>query len=246
MVSDTMPFGTLFRLAASIVHEVNQPLAAIVVNGDTCLRWLPRDDPKVEEARACVAAMIEEAVRASEIVRGLWALASKGGAPKTRLDLNGIIEQAITLFDKELRCNTVSLQLDLSPEPLLVFGNRVQLQQVIINLVSNAIQAMAPIDDRPRNLRIQSRRGSSHACVTVRDNGTGLDPHCRDHLFNAFYTTKADGLGVGLSICRWIIEAHEGQISASCNSGHGAEFCFALPVAQQASSVSEVATEANR
>src|SRR5262249_28248687 len=104
------------------------------------------------------------------------------------------------------------------------------------------IQAMASIDDRPRNLRIQTRRSSSRALVTVQDNGTGLDPHCRDHLFNAFYTTKPDGLGIGLSICRWIIEARKGQISASSNSGHGAAFCFALPVAQQPSSISAVET----
>jgi two-component system, LuxR family, sensor kinase FixL len=246
MVSDTIPFGTLFRLAASIVHEVNQPLVAIVINGDACLRWLARDDPNVEEARASVAAMIEEAARASEIVRGLCTLASKGDALKTRLNLNWIIEQAIPLIENELRRNAVLLQLNLTPEPLLVFGNRVQLQQVIINLVSNAIQAMAPIDDRPRKLRIRSRRSSNHARVTVQDNGTGLDPHCRDHLFNAFYTTKTDGLGIGLSICRSIIEAHGGQISARSNSEHGAAFSFALPVAQEASSASVVVAEANR
>jgi len=231
--SATWP-GTLGDLAASIAHEAKQPLTAIVTNGEACLRWLAADEPNLDEARACVAAMIGSALRTSEITRGLCALAGNAECRQTRLNLNEVIEEAIPLMEGEVRRSNVAVKLDLASEPLVVLGNRVQLQQVIINLMSNGIQAMAQTNDRTRELRVRSRRSENQASVTVQDAGTGLDPHDIDRMFKSFYTTKAAGMDVGLTICRSIIESHGGLIRALCNPDRGAAFCFVLPVAAEA------------
>jgi signal transduction histidine kinase len=221
---------TLDELTASIVHEVIQPLATIVMNGDACLRWLGRDEPRLEEARAAVAAMIRGALRSSDIVRRLRALSTKADVQRLELNLNEVIEEVVPLIEPEALCNRVLLRLNLASDLPLVLGDRVQLQQVIINLLANGIQAMASVSDRSRELLIRSKQYDvNHVGIIVQDNGTGIGPDDMDRLFNTFFTTKANGMGIGLSICRSIIEAHGGLISASSNTGQGATFYFALP-----------------
>jgi signal transduction histidine kinase len=221
---------TLDELTASIVHEVIQPLAAIAANGEACLRWLGRDEPQLDEARATVAAMIRSALRSSDVIRRLRALSTEGDVQRLELNLNEVIGEVISLIEPEMLRNRVLLRLDLASELSLVLGDRVQLQQVIINLLVNGIQALASVSDRPRELLIRSQQHDvNHLVVMVQDNGTGISPDDTDRLFNTFFTTKADGMGIGLSICRSIIEAHGGLIWTSGNSGHGAAFYFVLP-----------------
>lgn len=229
--SDAWP-RTLGELAASIAHEANQPLAAIVTNGGACLQSLARSEADLERARASVAAMIESALRLSDMIRGLCALATKAGPRAVTLNLNEVIEESLLLMVGEMSRNMVSLELDLASEPPVVLGDPVQLQQVFLNLMSNGIQAMASIDERVRLLRIRSRHDGNHAIVTVEDEGTGLKGRSIGRLFNGFYTTKADGTGIGLTICRSIIEAHGGRIWASANRDRGASFHFTLPSAR--------------
>jgi C4-dicarboxylate-specific signal transduction histidine kinase len=218
------------ELTASIAHEVIQPLAAIVANGETCLRWLSRDEPELDEARANVAAIIRSAMRSSDIIRRLRALSRKGDLHRLELNLNEVIEEVIPLVESDVLRNRVLLQLNLASELSLVLGDRVQLQQVIVNLLVNGIQATASVSDRPRELLIRSQQHDvNQVVVMVQDNGTGIDPDDMARLFDTFFTTKADGMGIGLSICRSIIEAHGGLIWAAGNSGRGAAFYFALP-----------------
>ncbi len=221
---------TLGELSASIAHEVGQPLGAIVTSGEACLRWLGHTTPQPEEVRACVEHMIAEGRRASEIVRRIRTLTRKATPRKTRLELNDVINDVVALVQREVLNHRVSLRLKLGSGLPPLLGDRVQLQQVLINLVINGIQAMADIGDDPRELLIESHRDDDgHVVVAVQDSGPGVDPENADRLFDAFFTTKADGMGMGLSICRSIIEAHGGQVWASNNAGHGAIFQFSLP-----------------
>jgi two-component system, LuxR family, sensor kinase FixL len=221
---------TLGQLMASIAHEVNQPLAGIVTNGEACLRWLNFDPPELGEVRSGLQSMISDGVRASDVIWGLRALTKKTQSQRTTLNVNELVEQVTKLVQRELLNNRVLLQLDLSHELPNVFGDRVQLQQVVLNLIINAIQAMSTIDDRPRVLLVQSRQSEAgEVVVAVIDNGTGIDPAIADQLFSAFFTTKTSGLGMGLSICRSIIEAHGGKVIARNNQGAGATFEFTLP-----------------
>ncbi len=221
---------TLGELAASIAHEVNQPLAAVVTNADSCLRWLDRDTPQLGEARDAVARIIRDAHRAGEVIRRIRDLAMKTDLQPTPLDLNEAIHDSLLLVQRELVRQRVALRLELAPKLPPVLGDRVQLQQVIINLVMNGIEAMAPVNDRPRELKVRSQEeGGDQVLVAVQDSGIGVDPAHVDRLFDAFFTTKPDGMGMGLSICRSIVEAHEGRLSASPNSGPGATFQFTLP-----------------
>jgi signal transduction histidine kinase len=220
----------LEELTASIAHEVKQPLAAIIMNGETCLRWLDGERPQIGKARAGVAAIIRSALRSSEIIGRLCALSAEFDIPRVALNLNDTLQGVVPLIEPELVRNKVSLRLDLASDLAPVLGDQVQLQQVIINLLLNGIQAMTSIIDRPRELLIRSLEHDDHqVAVVVQDNGTGIDPRHLDRLFNAFFTTKVGGTGVGLSICRSIIEAHGGRIWASRNDGHGATFHFVLP-----------------
>jgi len=224
---------TLDELTASIAHEVIQPLAAVVTHGDACLQWLGRDEPKLDEARANVAAMIRNALRSSDIIRRLRALSTKGDVQRRELHLNEVIAEVVPLIEPEALRNRVSLQFNLASELSLVLGDRVQLQQVIINLLFNSIQAMASVSDRPHDLLIRSQQHDvDHVVVVVEDNGTGIGLHDMDRLFDTFFTTKVDGTGIGLSICRSIIEAHGGRIWAARNIRHGAAFHFALPASR--------------
>lgn len=219
---------TADELAASIAHEANQPLAAIVTHGCACLNWLAQGEAQHEKARASVAAMTDSALHLSGIIRALCALATKA-EPKAMFDLNEVVERSLPLKAEEMSRNSVCLELVLTPEPLLVCGDVEQLRQVMLNLVSNGIQAMAPIQDRHRLLRVRSQRLNKHAVVTIEDEGPGLTDESVGRLFNGFYTTKPGGMGVGLTLCRSIVDAHGGTIWASSNPELGASFNFALP-----------------
>ncbi len=225
---------TLGELTASIAHEVNQPLAGIVANGAACLRWLDRKPPDVNEARGAVESMISDGMRTSQVIQRLRALSKKTDLQRVRLEINDVIDDAIRLVQREALDHLISLRLELAPALPAVLGDRVQLQQVIINLVMNGMEAMADVTDRPRELVIRSRPyESGQVLVDVQDAGIGIDPENVDRLFNAFFTTKRSGMGMGLSICRSIIEAHGGRIWASRNAGSGATFQLTLPSRQE-------------
>ncbi len=220
---------TLGELMASIAHEVNQPLAGIVTNGEACMRWLARDVPNLDEARSAVERMIGDGRRASGIIRKLRALSRKDGLRKTPLNLNDVINDTIPLVRRELFNNRVVLKLSLAQGLPVVMGDKVQLQQVVLNLTVNAIQAMSQIGTRPRTLSVRSEPyGETGVCVTVSDSGDGIDPENTDRLFNAFFTTKDGGMGMGLSICRSIVEDHGGRIWGANNDAPGATFGFIL------------------
>jgi PAS domain S-box-containing protein len=228
--------ATMGELTASIAHEVNQPLAGIVTNGEACLRWLRRDAPDLQEAERAVERMVGDGRRAGEVVRRLRALARKDEPRRLPLDLNEVVQESLALIRQEFSRRRIVLDLELSPELPPVLGDRVQLQQVVINLIVNGIQAMADIADRPSVLTISSRMEEAEAgavdevTLTVRDTGPGINPPSSAHLFDAFFTTRTDGMGMGLSICRSIIEAHGGRIWLLANSEAGAVFQFMLPV----------------
>jgi PAS domain S-box-containing protein len=222
--------ATLGELTAWITHEVNQPLTGIVTNGAACLRWLDKAPPALDEARRSVEDMISDARRASEVIHSIRTLSKKTDAEKVPLDINDVVREASRLVQREAITHGASLRLELAQELPSILGDRVQLQQVIINLVINAIQAMASVTDRPRILLIRSQQSEDgHVLVAVRDSGTGIEAKSVNKLFKAFFTTKPSGMGMGLSICRTIIEAHSGQVSAANNSGPGATFQLILP-----------------
>jgi PAS domain S-box-containing protein len=217
---------TLGELAASIAHEVNQPLAAIVTNADASLRWLNRE--RTEEARRSLERIISDADRASAVIQRTRQLSKKADPEKAHIDINDVINDAMLLVQSEAASHHVSLQLELDTGLPTVFGDRVQLQQVIINLVMNGIEAMVGLTNA-RKLVIRSRRHEAdQVVVAVTDVGVGIDPDTANKLFNAFFTTKPNGMGMGLSICRSIIEAHEGRLWASRNSGPETTFQFTL------------------
>ena len=223
---------TMGELTSSIAHEVNQPLAAVVTNGDACLRWLGNDPPNLDKARLSVAGIIKEGNRAGEIIQRVRALAKKTPPQKTMLGVNEAIEEVIGLVGAELARHQVLLLKELMSDLPTVFGDRVQLQQVILNLIANGIEAMEPVTDRPRELSIGSRATEDgRVLISVSDCGTGIGPESVDHLFEAFFTTKQEGMGLGLSISRTIVEGHGGRLSAIANKPYGATFQFTLPVA---------------
>ena len=230
--------ATIGELTASIAHEVNQPLAAVVTNGEACRRWLGRKVPQLDEAQANVDRMIREARRASDVIARLRALFKKADPEKGPLDINEIIDEVIPLVRREVVNHRVILRLELAPALPPVLGDRTQIQQVIINLMVNSIQAMSSVGDRPRELLVRSQRHEAdQLLVEVRDSGIGIDPDHAAQLFGAFFTTKPEGMGMGLSISRSIIEAHGGRIWASRNAGPGATFQFSLPLLSPPSSV---------
>jgi signal transduction histidine kinase len=217
-------------LTAAIAHEVNQPLAGIVTNASTCRRMLAVDPPDVEGARETARRTIRDAERASEVVKRLRRLFSKKSATCESLDLNEATQEVLALSLNELERNKVMVRTELDGELPPVQGDRVQLQQVILNLLLNASDAMCGVDDRPRQLVIRTERDEEDRVrLSVRDTGSGFEPHMVDGLFDAFYTTKSSGMGIGLSVSRSIVESHEGRLWASLNDGPGATFSFSIP-----------------
>ena len=222
--------STLGEMTASIAHEVNQPLAAVVTNANACVRWLGHQPPNLAEARQAVGRIIKEGNRASDVIGRIRALVRKAPPRKDRLDINEIILEVIALSRNEVHRNRVTLKPQLSDDLPLVLADRIQLQQVVLNLILNGLEAMSEVVDRSRELHVSSgRHESSGVLVAVRDSGKGISPESLDHLFDAFFTTKPDGMGMGLAICRSIIEGHGGLLWASPNSPQGAIFQFTLP-----------------
>lgn len=226
---------TLGELTASIAHEVNQPLAAIVTNGDAIVRFLNLDPPLLNEVADAARRMISDGKRASAIVQRIRALVKKNEPQSTPVDLNLVITESMSLVRREVANHGAMLRLDLEPGLPAVLGDGVQLQQVMTNLILNGVQAMEMVQDRPRDLLIRSHRDATgNVIVSVRDSGVGIDPASANRLFDAFYTTKTGGMGIGLSICRTIIQAHGGRICAAPNPGPGATFEFSLPPMSEA------------
>jgi signal transduction histidine kinase len=220
-------------LTAAIAHEVNQPLAGIVTNASTCRRMLAADPPDVEGARETARRTIRDAERASEVVKRLRALFCKKGATSELLDLNEATREVVALSLSELERNKVTVRTEFGELPP-VQGDRVQLQQVILNLLLNASDAMSGVVDRPRQLVIRTERdGEDHVRLSVRDTGVGFEPQGMDRLFDAFYTTKSSGMGIGLSVSRFIIESHKGRLWATPNDGPGATLSFSIPCGSQ-------------
>jgi two-component system sensor kinase FixL len=225
--------ATLGELTVSIAHEINQPLAAMITNGAAGLRWLKRAEPDLAKVQSSMESMVADAKRASEIIKNLRALSKKSSAIATHVNLNEVLEETVALVQREIDINRVNLQFALAADLPRVCGDRVQLQQVILNLVLNAIQAMSQ-SENIRNLLIESIADERAALVKIHDNGPGLTPETREKLFSPFYTTKPDGMGMGLSICRSIVNAHGGSLTANSLQGAGTTFEFTVPVKTEA------------
>jgi PAS domain S-box-containing protein len=230
--------ATMGQLTASIAHEVNQPLAAVIANAEACLSWLDRETPDLNAARRSIEWIIDDGNRASEVIRRIRSLSSKTTVVKAFLDINDVAREVVALVHRELTSQQVALRTELAPTSPMIQGDRIQLQQVIINLVMNGMEAMQSITDRPRELLIRSRLdGAKNVLVSVTDCGLGIPAGNADLLFDAFYTTKSSGMGMGLPICRSIIEAHDGRLWATANVPHGATFLFTLPISAKPASL---------
>lgn len=226
---------TMGQLAATIAHEINQPIAAAVTNAQAALRWLAAQPPELGEAREALESIVADGNRAGEVIGRIRALIKKAPVRMEPLDVNQTVAEMIGLINSEIVRNGVVLQTRLATSLPLVAGDRIQLGQVILNFVMNAIEAMKSVPEGSRQLVVSSERdGSGGVLVSVRDSGPGLDPEHRDRLFEPFYTTKSGGMGMGLSICRSIIETHGGRVWASANEPKGAAFQFTVPASQQA------------
>ncbi|MDK1494712.1 PAS domain S-box protein [Sinorhizobium sp. 7-81] len=235
---------TMGALTSSIAHEVNQPLAAVVTNANAALRWLASEPPNIDEARETLARIVRDGHRAGEVIGRVRALLKKTATVTTQVDLNGLIEDSVALVHGEVRRHRIQLRTELAQDLPPIAGDRVQLQQVILNLVMNGIETMKNVADRPRELLIRSRADPSRAVlVAVQDTGVGLEPQSVERVFEAFYTTKAEGLGMGLAICRSIIEAHGGRLWARAIEPSGAVFLFTLPPGRDDGAPGEHASE---
>jgi C4-dicarboxylate-specific signal transduction histidine kinase len=222
---------TMGELAASIAHEVNQPLTAVVNNGNACLRLLASGNLEPEVLQRALEGIVADGTRASSVLARIRAFIKKEPAAKTELDLNEVIQEVLVLAGPELDENQVLLDQQLTTDLPFVLADRVQLQQVLLNLVMNGIEAMVAVTNRPRFLGVQSRIDESgDLLVALSDSGTGFDSEL-DRVFTPFFTTKANGMGMGLSISRSLIESHGGRLWATPNSPHGAVFSFILPAA---------------
>jgi len=222
--------ATLSTLTASIAHEVNQPLSGIITNASTCLRMLAADPPDVDGARETARRTIRDGNRASDVIARVRALFTKKESTTESVDLNEATREVIALSLSELQRNQVMLRAELVNDLPHVTGDRVQLQQIILNLLRNASEAMSGVDDRPRQVLIRTEReGEDRVRVTVRDAGVGIGPQAKDRLFDAFYTTKSGGMGIGLSVSRSIVEKHHGRLWVEQNDGPGVTFAFSIP-----------------
>ena len=221
---------SLGALTASIAHEVNQPLSGIITNASTCMRMLEADPPNVDGARETVRRTIRDGHRAADVITRLRALFSSNAPVTERVDLNDATREVITLLLSELQGNRIILRVELANDLPAVTGDRVQLQQVVLNLIRNASDAMRRVDDRPRQLLIRTNQDAEGGVrLSVEDTGEGFEPENINQLFNAFYTTKSDGMGIGLSVSRSIIEKHNGSLWATANDGPGATFSISIP-----------------
>jgi PAS domain S-box-containing protein len=221
------------ELTASLAHELNQPLAAVVSNGGACLRWLDRGEPNLEEAMSAVRRMIRDADRAADVIAHVRAMLRSSGAEKVWLDVTGVIREVLVLAQPEIQRHRIVMREALAEDLPPVWGDRVQLQQVLLNLIVNGVEAMADVEGRDRALAIRSEHGKVDqgpgVLVSVQDAGVGVAPENLDRLFDAFYSTKSDGLGLGLSISRSIIQRHGGRLWATANEGPGTTLQFVLP-----------------
>ena len=218
------------ELAASIAHEINQPLAAVITSGESCKRWINRAEPNLEEARRSLDRIIQNSCRASEVIACIRALSRQSDVQRKTEVFDDIVSDSLTLMQHDTSNHQVRPHLHLGAAGAQVKGDRVQLQQVIINLIINACQAMANVHDRPRTLRILTSVQDNEAVLEVADAGTGIAENILASLFDPFFTTKHNGLGMGLSICRSIIEFHGGRIWVSSTLGVGTQFLFAIPL----------------
>jgi len=227
--------SALGALAASISHEVNQPLAAVVTNADACAIWLAADPPNLGEARAAIESIIHEGTRASDVVKHIRAMFTNAPPERVPLRINDLIQPVCALMQGLASRNGVSIDLALSPDLPPATGDRIQLQQVIMNLMLNGIEAMHAVEGRPRRLMITSGlQDANELFVGVRDSGAGIAQKDLKRMFDPFFTTKAQGMGMGLSICHSVIENHGGRLWASANPDHGATLHFTLPCAGEA------------
>jgi signal transduction histidine kinase len=222
------------ELTASLAHEIKQPIAAAVTNANTCLRWLGRNQPNVAEAREAAARIIKDVTRASEIISRVRSLFQKGPLQRESLDVNGIIEEMIALLRNEASRYSISISSELAGDLPKIRADHVQLQQVLMNLMLNGIEAMM---DRqpPGKLSVKSRQADNgQILISISDTGVGLSPEQAEQIFNAFFTSKPHGTGMGLPISRSIIESHGGRLWTAGNSPRGATFCFTLPTKGEA------------
>jgi C4-dicarboxylate-specific signal transduction histidine kinase len=221
--------ATLGELTASIAHEVNQPLTAVIANANASLRWLAAATPNLDEARNAVSRIVRDGNRAGEVIARIRALVQKTDTEKVRLDINQTIQEVVLLMQNEAVRKGVAIRMDLATNFPPVLGDRIQLQQVILNLVMNGIEAMDTVTDRPRDLLIRSSpQESDKVLVAVQDSGIGIDSQNLEKIFDTFYTTKSQGMGMGLAISRSIVENHGGKLWAVPNDGPGATFQFTL------------------
>jgi C4-dicarboxylate-specific signal transduction histidine kinase len=220
---------TMGQLTASIAHEVNQPIAAVVTNAEAALRWADRKPPDLQEVREALNRIVRDGRRAGEVFGGIRALIAKAPPRKDRLDINNMILEVVALTRSEIHRNGVALRTRLAANLPLIRGDRVQLQQAVLNLILNAVESLSGINEGSRDLLISSEGGADRVRVVVQDSGPGLSPQGVNRLFEAFYTTKPKGMGMGLTICRSIIEAHGGRLWATANEPRGATFQFTLP-----------------
>lgn len=221
------------ELTASIAHEVNQPLAAITTNAEAARRWLGRPVPDLNEARAAIERAASDARRASEVIRRIRELTRKREPQHEIVDIEAVVNDSLVLLEREIQRHQIKVFRQLECRRSTVRGDQIQLQQVLINLIMNAIHAIASREDSPRDLHLVIRKEGGQAVVEVRDSGSGISPEHLAMLFNAFFTTKENGVGIGLSICRSIIEVHGGKIWADSKHGEGATLTFSLPVPLQ-------------
>jgi PAS domain S-box-containing protein len=225
---------TVGAMAASIAHEINQPLASIVTNGNAGLRWLARSEPNLEEARSAFGRVVKEGHRAAQIITGIRAMFRKESSERSPVGINELVCDVVSTSLGELKRRRISLALELFDDISPVQADRVQLQQVLVNLFTNAIDSMASVADRPHTLNVRSERLDEWALISIQDSGTGIAPEQAERIFDAFYTTKPKGIGLGLSISRSIVESHGGRLSVSPVQPYGSVFQIMLPAAHHA------------
>jgi len=233
-LSRATQIATVAELAAAIAHEISQPLSAVVANGQACTQWLSAEPPNVVNARIAAERIVRDAKDAGEVVRRIRALFKKKALTKVDLDINDVVDEVLRLIRTEVGRKRITVETDLQKRLPLVQGDRVQLQQVIFNLLLNGIEAMEDVNDRPRKLRICSKlQGEDAIVVEVRDHGVGVADG--EKAFEAFYTTKDKGMGMGLAVCRSIVEAHGGRLGITPSEFPGTTFFFTLPLSSSQS-----------